>query len=69
MPQHPAQQKAAWSVATASFALCQAAAAYAMSFIFQRSGEDYQLLFVIGAGAMGLALALDLGAAMLARRP
>lgn len=68
LPHHPARQKAAWSVATASFALCQAAAAYGLSFIFAESGGNYRLLFVIGTAAMGLALALDLIAAVVAVR-
>ncbi len=60
LPHHPAQQKVAWSLATVFFALFQAAAAYGLSFIFSRTGENYDLLFFIGAGAMVLALAIDL---------
>jgi predicted MFS family arabinose efflux permease len=59
LPHHPQEQKAAWSVATIAFALCQAAAAYGLSFVFAKSGGDYQLLFMIGAAAMILALAID----------
>lgn len=61
LPHHPSEQKAAWSVATVAFALCQAAAAYAFSFIFAHSGGDYQILFIIGTIAMTLALAIDVG--------
>ncbi|HML29338.1 MAG TPA: YbfB/YjiJ family MFS transporter [Hyphomicrobium sp.] len=61
LPHHPSEQKAAWSVATVAFALCQAAAAYAFSFIFARSGGDYQILFIIGTITMTLALAIDVG--------
>lgn len=68
LPHHPAQQKAAWSVATACFALFQASAAYALSFVFAQSGGNYRLLFVIGATAMTLALAIDLVAAVATRR-
>jgi predicted MFS family arabinose efflux permease len=60
LPHHPAQQKAAWSVATIAFALFQAAAAYVQSFIFAQTGGDYQVLFLIGAAAIVLALAIDL---------
>ncbi|MFT3730785.1 MAG: YbfB/YjiJ family MFS transporter [Hyphomicrobium sp.] len=60
IPHHPSEQKAAWSTATAAFALCQAIAAYGFSFIFAHSGGDYAILFMIGAGAMSLALAIDL---------
>lgn len=69
LPHHPAQQKAAWSMATVFFALFQAAAAYGLSFVFGRTGGDYRLLFFIGTGAMVLALAIDLAAAVLIRRP
>lgn len=68
LPHHPAQQKAAWSLATVGFALCQAAAAYGLSFVFNRSGGDYQLLFLIGTAAMVIALTIDLVAAVLALR-
>ncbi|MGN8117223.1 YbfB/YjiJ family MFS transporter [Labrys sp. 22185] len=60
LPHHPAQQKRAWSLATVWFALFQAGAAYALSFLFAQSGGNYRLLFVIGAAAMILALAIDL---------
>lgn len=60
LPHHPARQKHAWSLATVLFALFQAAAAYGFSFLFAQSGANYRLLFVIGAAAMILALAIDL---------
>ncbi len=60
LPHHPNEQKAAWSVATVAFALCQAVAAYGLSFVFAHSGGNYQILFVIGAVAMTLALVIDL---------
>jgi len=56
----PAAQKGAWSRATTSFAILQALAAYCMSFLLVRSGEDYLLLFALGAGALVLALCIDL---------
>ncbi|GAB7538596.1 YbfB/YjiJ family MFS transporter [Burkholderia sp. 22PA0099] len=65
---HPAQQDPAWRTATVGFALCQALAAYGLSFVFSHSGGDYRVLFVIGAAAMILALAIDIVAAATARR-
>lgn len=59
----PAERGPAWRTATVGFALFQAVAAYGLSFVFTRSGGDYILLFVIGTGAMVLALAIDLIAA------
>ncbi|MGF1609804.1 MAG: YbfB/YjiJ family MFS transporter [Kiloniellales bacterium] len=58
---------AAWSRATVAFALGQAGAAYAFSFLFERTG-DYLLLFALGAAALGLALAIDLAAGLIGRR-
>ena len=46
------------------FALFQAAAAYGLSYLFERSGGDYAILFVIGAGAVAAALAVDLVTAL-----
>lgn len=68
LPHHPSQQKSAWTAATVAFALCQAVSAYAFSFVFAQSGEDYRLLFLIGAAAMVVALAIDLFAAVTAAR-
>ncbi|QID17348.1 YbfB/YjiJ family MFS transporter [Nitrogeniibacter mangrovi] len=56
---HPAQQIPAWSTATIGFALCQALAAYGLTFVFSASGGDYGLLFTIGSAAIVLALATD----------
>jgi predicted MFS family arabinose efflux permease len=63
---HPAAQPRAWSTATIAFAVLQAGAAYGLSWVFAATG-DYRLLFAVGAGALGLALCLDLAAALLAR--
>lgn len=60
---HPARQGPAWRTATVAFALFQALAAYAMSFIFSHSDNDYDLLFVIGTCAIVLALVIDLATA------
>lgn len=59
---HPSEQRPAWGVATTSFAVLQAIAAYGMSYLFVHGG-DYRLLFALGSGAMVLALAVDLIAA------
>ncbi|MGH8418907.1 MAG: YbfB/YjiJ family MFS transporter [Pseudomonas sp.] len=60
---HPAQQSVAWRTATVGFALFQAVAAYGFSYLFTLSGGNYGLLFVIGTGAIALALLIDLVAA------
>lgn len=60
LPHDAPAQKAAWSAATTSFALLQAAAAYGLTFLFANTGDDYRLLFIIGAGALVAALAVDL---------
>lgn len=67
LPHDAEQQRAAWSHATTSFALFQAAAAYGFSFLFAHTGGDYLPLFAIGGGATLLALAIDLGMAVLSR--
>jgi predicted MFS family arabinose efflux permease len=56
---HPALHRQAWSRATTGFAVLQAVAAYGMSFLLVRSGGDYALLFVLGTGAIVLALVID----------
>jgi predicted MFS family arabinose efflux permease len=53
-------RKAAWSRCTAAFALGQAGAAYAFSYAFAQTGGEYGLLFAAGAGALLLALVIDL---------
>jgi predicted MFS family arabinose efflux permease len=60
LPQDVARQKSAWSAATTSFALLQAAAAYGLTFVFTRSGGDFRLLFLIGAACLVLTLGIDL---------
>ena len=60
---HPAEHKTAWGVATTSFTILQAVAAYRMSYLLVSSGGGYRMLFALGATAMLLALAFDLIAA------
>lgn len=59
-------QIAAWSAATAAFALGQAAGAYGFSFLFAQS-HDYALLYALGVLPFALALALDIGILVAAR--
>lgn len=62
----PVRQQTAWGRATMIFAVTQAAAGYALSAVFAHGA--YHLLFGIGAAAFTLALLLELGRALLARR-
>ncbi|MDP6705782.1 MAG: YbfB/YjiJ family MFS transporter [Alphaproteobacteria bacterium] len=59
VPPDAASRTAAWSVATAAFALGQAGGAYAFSFLFA-AGGGHALLFALGAAALVLALAVNL---------
>ncbi|MGK9165632.1 MFS transporter [Inquilinus limosus] len=67
VPHGAEAQRAAWGRATTAFALFQAGAAYGLSFLFDRSGGDYRLLFVLGGAAATLALAIDLVLALAVR--
>ncbi|SFN78418.1 Uncharacterised MFS-type transporter YbfB [Bradyrhizobium sp. Rc3b] len=60
VPHDHASQKVAWSVATTSFAIMQALAAFGLSLAFQSTGGDYHLLFLIGVAALALAFVLEL---------
>jgi predicted MFS family arabinose efflux permease len=53
-------QKTAWGIATATFALGQAGGGYAYSFLFSATNGDFELLFVLGATALFLALVTNL---------
>lgn len=64
LPGDPGRQRAAWSRATAAFALGQAAAGYGFSWLFDLTGYAY--LFPLAAFAMLLALIVEIAAA---RRP
>jgi len=59
LPNAPAAQDAAWSRATTVFALFQALAGYAYSYLFALSGQRHSLLFAVGGVALVLAWALD----------
>ena len=68
IPHDASGQRAAWAQATTVFALFQATAAYGLSYLFARTGGDYAILFVIGAGAVLASLAIDLVTAPIAGR-
>src|SRR5882757_5738623 len=68
IPHNPAGQRAAWAQATTVFAIFQAAAAYGLSYLFERTSGDYAILFVIGAAAVLASLAIDLVTALTAGR-
>jgi predicted MFS family arabinose efflux permease len=60
VPANAARQNVIWSRATTVFAASQALSGYAYSAIFNRSGGDHRLLFVLGAVATGLAALVDI---------
>lgn len=68
LPNHH-QQQLAWSRATVSFATFQALSGFAYSALFNSSGGQHALLFVIAALAIVIALLLELGMILLNRRP
>ena len=68
LPNHH-QQQVAWSRATVSFASFQALSGFAYSALFNSSGGQHALLFMIAAGAIVVALMLELGMILLNRRP
>lgn len=59
LPGDVRRQQAAWSTATAAFAVCQAVGAYAYAYIFDRS-HSYLILFAIAGGAVVLAIGLEM---------
>ncbi|VVP90821.1 hypothetical protein PS918_03216 [Pseudomonas fluorescens] len=61
------QQQIAWSRATVSFATFQAVSGFAYSALFNASGGHHALMFVMAAGAIVVALLLEL--AVPAQRP
>ncbi|WP_223463844.1 MULTISPECIES: YbfB/YjiJ family MFS transporter [unclassified Pseudomonas] len=66
IPNHH-QQQIAWSRATVSFATFQAFSGFAYSALFNTSGGHHALMFVIAAGAIVVALLLELGSRLLSR--
>jgi predicted MFS family arabinose efflux permease len=64
IPHDPNGQRAVWAQATTTFAVFQAVAAYGLSYLFEHTGGHYTTLFVIGAGAVTVSLAIDLVTAL-----
>ena len=62
VPDNAAVQGLVWTRATTVFAAFQAAAGYGYSALFNFSGGSHRALYFIGAGAMALALVIDLTA-------
>lgn len=60
VPHSDASQRSAWAQATTSFALFQAAGAYSLSYLFEHTAHGYSMLFVIGAAAVAISLAIEL---------
>jgi len=60
LPGDPGRQAAAWGLCTTAFAIGQAVAGYGFSYIFAHSENGYPSLFLLAAGALLLALAVDL---------
>jgi hypothetical protein len=69
LPHDHAGQHKIWSRATTTFAAFQALAGYAYSALFNSSGGNHRLLFVIGAGALGFVVIVDCAATLFAREP
>ena len=67
VPDHHLQQ-VTWSRATVSFATFQAITGFAYSALFNASGGNYALLFVIASGALVTALLLEQGLRLLKPR-
>ncbi|WP_050477054.1 YbfB/YjiJ family MFS transporter [Herbaspirillum rhizosphaerae] len=65
---HAEQQNVTWGRATTVFAAFQAVAGYSYSAIFNATGGNHRLLFLIGAAAIAIALLADLGLPLLSGR-
>jgi predicted MFS family arabinose efflux permease len=69
IPGDPAAQASAWGFCTTAFAIGQAVAGYAFSYIFARSENGYPALFGLAAAALLSALVIDSAAGLRATRP
>ncbi|OZI32895.1 MFS transporter [Bordetella genomosp. 1] len=69
VPDNAGAQGLVWTRATTVFAAFQAAAGYGYSALFNLSGGSHQLLYWLGAGAMALALLVDVAGSRRARLP
>ncbi|MFM0597128.1 MULTISPECIES: YbfB/YjiJ family MFS transporter [Paraburkholderia] len=63
VPHDHTEQRAAWSRATTAFALFQALGGYGYSYLFAHSHNNYALIFICGAVALGVAFVADLAVA------
>jgi predicted MFS family arabinose efflux permease len=63
VPHDHTEQRAAWSRATTAFALFQALGGYGYSFLFSHTHNNYALIFICGAVALGIAFVADIVAA------
>lgn len=68
VPNDPHRQNIAWSQATTVFATFQALAGYAYSAVFNGSGGDHRLLFLIAGIALAIALLAEVSAPFLFNR-
>jgi predicted MFS family arabinose efflux permease len=68
IPGDPAAQTAAWGFCTTAFAVGQAVAGYAFSYIFAQTENAYPILFALAAAALLLALAIDVAASATRQR-
>jgi predicted MFS family arabinose efflux permease len=68
VPDHH-QQQVVWSRATVSFATFQAISGFAYSALFNASGGHHALMFVMAAGAIVVALLLELSVRLLTQSP
>lgn len=68
LPHDAAGRGAAWSAATTSFALMQAAGAYGLTFLLAHAGGSVRPLFLTGGAAFLAALGIDLVAGAPAAR-
>ncbi|MEB0043545.1 MULTISPECIES: YbfB/YjiJ family MFS transporter [unclassified Pseudomonas] len=59
LPNDPLAQGAAWTRATTAFALFQALSGYGYSMLFNASGGNHRLLFLISVGALGVAMLIE----------
>jgi predicted MFS family arabinose efflux permease len=69
LPHSHVAQRAAWSRLTTAFALFQALGGYGYSFLFTHSGEDYGIVFLLGAVAVLAAFLVDAIAGLGRNRP
>ena len=60
IPDDPSQQAAVWGYCTTAFAIGQAAAGYAFSYVFSQVENPYSILFAAASAALILALVLDI---------